>query len=329
MKIQCAYCSSYISDTDANCPSCGAVNEHLKRVVDGTPKTIAELELWYRARKLPPENVTRFFIGKNYKGARAFGIYEENGRYIVYKNKDDGSRAIRYEGTDEAYAVNELYLKLKSEILNQKAGNIAGRNTTGKRPSRTKHKIRSFFQSVGICVAGAIGIGITAVYPIIGKILISAVITFVVMTIVWGIILSSEKNTKALKKPLRAFLIILSSLMLFSGVFAIAYNVNRVRYYRYGDDVYCTYHGDYYYYDPYYNDYSYVSEYDIPYVFVENRNDYEWSYNNGDWDSTWTSFEDSTYYDTYIDTSSDSDSDYDWDSGSSWDSGSTDWGSDW
>lgn len=35
---------------------------------------------------------------------------------MVYKNKDDGSRAIRYRGKDEAYAVNELYLKLKSEV---------------------------------------------------------------------------------------------------------------------------------------------------------------------------------------------------------------------
>ena len=41
--------------------------------------------------------------------------------FIVYKNKADGTRAVRYKGTDEAYAVNELYLKLKDEILNQKA----------------------------------------------------------------------------------------------------------------------------------------------------------------------------------------------------------------
>lgn len=43
--------------------------------------------------------------------------------FVVYKNKDDGQRALRYRGTDEAYAVNELYLKLKDEILNQKAHN--------------------------------------------------------------------------------------------------------------------------------------------------------------------------------------------------------------
>ena len=35
---------------------------------------------------------------------------------MVYKNKADGSRAVRYSGPDEAYAVRELYLKLKSEV---------------------------------------------------------------------------------------------------------------------------------------------------------------------------------------------------------------------
>lgn len=41
----------------------------------------------------------------------------------LYTKQGNGERAIRYQGTDEAYAVNELYLKLKSEILNQKANN--------------------------------------------------------------------------------------------------------------------------------------------------------------------------------------------------------------
>ena len=126
-KVRCDYCGGYIQDTDERCPNCGAVNENYKRVVSDTPQTIEELKDWYRARNLPPEETTRFFIGKNIKEARAFGIYEENGQYIVYKNKGDGSRAIRYQGTDEAYAVNELYLKLKEEILHQKSLNIAKR----------------------------------------------------------------------------------------------------------------------------------------------------------------------------------------------------------
>ncbi|MGN1299469.1 MAG: hypothetical protein ACI4UE_05780 [Candidatus Scatovivens sp.] len=89
------------------------------------PKTIEELKQWYVNRNLPPESVTRFFIGSNYKGAKAFGIYKDEltGKYVVYKNKADGTRAIRYEGENEEYAVNELYQKLKYEIYNQKNNN--------------------------------------------------------------------------------------------------------------------------------------------------------------------------------------------------------------
>ena len=46
-----------------------------------------------------------------------FGIYrDEDGEFVVYKNKSDGSRAVRYKGLDEAFAVNELYEKLRSEV---------------------------------------------------------------------------------------------------------------------------------------------------------------------------------------------------------------------
>ena len=54
---------------------------------------------------MPPEETTRFFIGKNTKEPKAFGIYEENGIFVVYKNKANGQRAIRYQGTDEAYVL--------------------------------------------------------------------------------------------------------------------------------------------------------------------------------------------------------------------------------
>ena len=121
MKIKCDYCGSYINDTDEHCSNCGSVNAHLVRTADHTPRTIEELKQWYADHHLPPYETTRFFIGIDYKGARAFGIYEEDGKFTVYKNKDDGTRVLRYYGSDEAYAVNELYLKLKSEILNQKS----------------------------------------------------------------------------------------------------------------------------------------------------------------------------------------------------------------
>jgi len=124
MQVKCEYCGSYINELDEKCPNCGATNENHKRTADGTPKTIDQLKSWYEARHLPPEEVTRFFIGKNIREAKAFGVYEENGTFYVYKNKADGSRAIRYQGADEAYAVNELYMKLKEEILNQKRTNL-------------------------------------------------------------------------------------------------------------------------------------------------------------------------------------------------------------
>lgn len=132
-KVKCEYCGNFILDTEATCPKCGAVNENHRRVADGTPKTVEQLRVWYKTRGLPPEEITRFFIGKDIKEPRAFGIYEENGTFTVYKNKADGSRAIRYKGTDEAYAVNELYLRLKEEILHQKSLNIEKRGI-GNRP---------------------------------------------------------------------------------------------------------------------------------------------------------------------------------------------------
>lgn len=121
MEIKCEYCGSMIPETVEQCPYCGASNNSIKRTADGTPKTIAELAKWYEDRHLPPYEITRFFIGIDYRQPRAFGIYQDGNEFIVYKNKADGTRAVRYKGTDEAYAVNELYLKLKDEILNQKA----------------------------------------------------------------------------------------------------------------------------------------------------------------------------------------------------------------
>ncbi len=120
MKVKCDYCGNYIKDTDAVCPSCGAPNDHMQRSASGVPKTIAELQNFCAAKKLPLAKM-RFFLGQDYRAPKAFGIYQDDeGMFVVYKNKADGSRAIRYRGEDEAYAVNEIYQKLRSEIDNQR-----------------------------------------------------------------------------------------------------------------------------------------------------------------------------------------------------------------
>jgi hypothetical protein len=125
MKIKCEYCNSYIDESEEKCPTCGAPNKDFKRVANQVPTTIEELEVWYKDHNLPPYETTRFFIGIDYKEPKAFGIYKDDktGKFVVYKNKDTGERKIRYEGKDEKYAVNELYTKLKEEILNQKSLN--------------------------------------------------------------------------------------------------------------------------------------------------------------------------------------------------------------
>lgn len=139
MKIKCRYCNNFMNDTDDICPSCGAQNEDVVRTAKSQPQTIEELKQWYTDRGLPPYETTRFFIGINYQKPRAFGIYKEStGKCVVYKNKDSGQRAIRYEGTDEAYAVNEIYQRLKQEIIEQKMNNVK-KNQSGASGSGTRN----------------------------------------------------------------------------------------------------------------------------------------------------------------------------------------------
>ena len=125
MKTFCDYCGSVIDDSLEKCPNCGAVNVHIQRSGDQIPKTIEELKAFAQEKGIPLEKM-RFFIGVDYKEPRAFGIYKEpaSGNCVVYKNKADGTRAIRYRGTDEAYAVNEIYQKMRAELLERKQADL-------------------------------------------------------------------------------------------------------------------------------------------------------------------------------------------------------------
>lgn len=157
MKLTCDFCGGYLSELDETCPHCGATNSQYKRTSSETPRTIEELKQWYIDHHLPPQDVTRFYIGVDYKYPRAFGIYQDGERFIVYKNKEDGSRAIRYDGADEAYAVNELYMKLKERIAQEKAKSRKSTGTASKKKrdysSLISFGITAFILLIAIIIA--------------------------------------------------------------------------------------------------------------------------------------------------------------------------------
>ena len=131
MAMVCNKCGKLIGDFDLTCPVCGAPVGSSEPPKDNVPKTIDELRK-YAEYKHMPLDMLRFYIGMDYRSPRAFGIYKdpETGVFIVYKNKADGSRSIRYSGTDEAFAVNELYLKL----IEEHAAYIASKIKKNRRP---------------------------------------------------------------------------------------------------------------------------------------------------------------------------------------------------
>ena len=109
-RKHCPFCIRIIEQNEQVCPHCGEENK--------TPETIEELKAYCAKRGMPLSRM-RFFIGENYERPKAFGIYEEDGRFVVYKNKANGSRAVRYHGPDEQHAVKELFLKLLDECHNR------------------------------------------------------------------------------------------------------------------------------------------------------------------------------------------------------------------
>ena len=150
---KCPYCGGFVRADEKNCPGCGAVNEFYKPEDDAPPKassaaggsslppqTIEELKTFCEERGMPLYQM-RFFIGRNYREPKAFGIYRDGENVVVYKNKADGSRAVRYCGPDEARGVNELYQKLLSECHNR--GIYPERQAPGSIPSPSWYDSRS------------------------------------------------------------------------------------------------------------------------------------------------------------------------------------------
>ncbi|MCR5294536.1 MAG: hypothetical protein K6E30_05105 [Lachnospiraceae bacterium] len=83
--------------------------------------SIGELKQKCAEKNMPLEKM-RFFIGEDRKEPRCFGVYQdpESGDWIVYKNKDNGERAVRYQGKDEARAAQEIWAKIGAETVRRK-----------------------------------------------------------------------------------------------------------------------------------------------------------------------------------------------------------------
>lgn len=303
MKIKCDFCGAMVDETEKSCPNCGAPLSGVNRTAPGQPKTIEELKQWYVDHNLPPEDVTRFFIGKNYKEPKAFGIYKDDaGDYVVYKNKADGSRAVRYRGSDEEYAVNELYLRLKEEILNQKERNVERRAGNVKSGSSSADIGKGFgkgiMKTLVIMMATYIGLGLFAMG----------------LAYVFSIISPSDKIDP---KPSEGY-----------------YSYEGNDYYKQGND--------WYYYDASGNDWGHTVEEKIPEAVAGDidgqyrTEDHEgMAFEDSFWYHEPTEETDnSNSYDrdddddrNYRNDSWDSNSN--WDSNDSWDSNDTDWDSDW
>lgn len=243
-------------------------------------RSMADLEAIFAERGISQEQ-TRFFINRNMSEPKCFGIYydEATGNYVVYKNKADGSRFVRYEGPSETEACSIFFDKLNEETFNRKA---APELTPEQKKKQKRTTIIVIVVIVLLCIICCVGVKV-----------------------------SNDRS--------------------------IAHRTAR-GYYSYGDDLY-YYLPDYgyYYYD--YADYNYNGIYDwelvddsyfygLPYYDSFAYDEYyDSSYGYYD-------FYDTYYYSDYQESNSsssyDSDTDYGYDYDyDSWDSGDTDWGSDW
>ena len=257
---KCRFCGAVVRSDEKQCPQCGAANESFVADTPRSvflPKTIQELKEYCAERGMPLLRM-RFFIGEDYRQPRAFGIYQDGTDFVVYKNKSDGSRAIRYRGPDEAHAVNELFLKLLEECHNR------GIYPDGKPATRSSASTKR---------SGKKGGGRT-----------SLIIVLIFAAIIAAALLFGDHHKKGY------------------------YKVNQSVYYHIGSEWY-GYSG---------SSWHQTSE---PYNI-----DFDEDYVSDTFSSGWgvSNFKDSSAYQDYESRHSSSSSDYD-----SWDSGSTDWDSDW
>jgi len=286
MKLICEYCDHAFSDTEEICPNCGAPNPHLKRNAVKIPQTIEELKAFCEDHNLPLEKM-HFHIGEDYKEPKAFGIYkdEKTENFVVYKNKADGTRAVRYEGKDEAYAVNEIYQKMKAEITEERAYSVEhGAKAPGKKGTVktgvNKSGVQKFFKILGFVFAGYMGV-------------------MLLVGIIFGIIEGTRADTGYYKYDNTLYYQRNGSWYYYDQIANDWYStdVDEELSDNY-DDYYESYSYDESYGGSNYNDSGsyYENYYDTDNNWDDDWDDDDWDYDSGsDWDSGWDSGYDSDW----------------------------------
>ena len=261
------------------------------------PRTIEELRAWFKERGYEPAR-TRFFVGVDFRAPKAFGIYQDAlGDYIVYKNKADGTRVIRYQGEDEAFAVHELYQRFQEELINQqvrwaadqtKAANskFSYYEPKNSRPITTVHVLLFFV--LAFCsyyfsfrffqwLRNTQGISL-GVFIYMAPFAVMALALLSYRAYLLG--QNFRQSISSIPKSIRETFIIFLTILAFISVFA---NLDDIRDHQdtpinYG--TYTSYGGS-----TYYDDRSSYST-DNHNNHYDNRYDYSWSSN--DWDSGYT-----------------------------------------
>lgn len=307
------------------------------------PKTIEELKTWFKENGYEPAR-TRFFAGVDVRSPKAFGVYQDElGDYIVYKNKADGTRVIRYQGPDEEFAVHELYQRFLEEIINQQTRWAAGQTTAVNSPiysfepkSRPVTKVHILlFIVIAFCSyfftleflkwlqnSKGINLGVI-VYMAPIMVMAFALLSFRAYILNQSLRQSFNSIPKNVKKGLFGFIAVLFFISAIADV-----EINSNGYYSINNNLYYRAGNTWYHYND--NDRDWARAYNIPSAFTSNDwRDYQ---NTSSHQGTYTSFERTPYYDDWrsgYDSDTSDDRDYDsWDS-NDWDSGYTDWNSDW
>lgn len=117
--------------------------------------TLTDLESFFREKNIPKEKI-RFFVNENRNDPKCFGIYQDinTGDFIVYKNKADGSRYIRYQGSDEAEAVSIFFDKLKEEMYKRDhQGLYESSVNQAKNNIKKKKNIGAFIGAIAVFIS--------------------------------------------------------------------------------------------------------------------------------------------------------------------------------